>query len=83
MLLDLTSDTVCVAVARVGATDQKIASATLKEMTTLDVGPPLHSLVIPGDMHPLEKQMLLMFAVSDHVRSFLLAEDGVCESSNK
>uniref|UniRef100_A0A0B7BDP2 diphthine methyl ester synthase n=1 Tax=Arion vulgaris TaxID=1028688 RepID=A0A0B7BDP2_9EUPU len=72
---DLTSDTVCVAVARVGADDQKIAAATLKEMSTLDMGPPLHSVVIPGHMHPLEQQMLKIFAISNHIRNILLAED--------
>lgn len=72
---DLTPDSVCVAVARVGADNQQIAVATLKEMTDLDLGPPLHSLVIPGHMHPLERQMLRMFAVGDHVRQFLADED--------
>ncbi|RUS74469.1 hypothetical protein EGW08_017768 [Elysia chlorotica] len=68
---DLTPDTVCVAVARVGASDQKIAAATLAEMCDLDMGSPLHSLVIPGHMHPLEGEMLKLFAVSDRVREFL------------
>ncbi|CAG5120286.1 unnamed protein product, partial [Candidula unifasciata] len=71
----LTPDSVCVAVARVGAGDQKIAVATLEEMTHQDLGQPLHSLVIPGQMHPLEMQMLRLFAVSDHARQFLLDKD--------
>ncbi|GFO10836.1 diphthine methyl ester synthase-like [Plakobranchus ocellatus] len=72
---DLTPTTVCVAVARVGASDQKIAVATLEEMCTVDMGNPLHSLVIPGHMHPLEVQMLKLFAVSDHVRNILEATE--------
>ncbi|GFS25495.1 diphthine methyl ester synthase-like [Elysia marginata] len=68
---DLTPDTVCVAVARVGASDQKISVATLEEMCDVDMGSPLHSLVIPGNMHPLEGQMLTLFAVSGRVRQLL------------
>ena len=68
---DLTPDTICVAVARVGASDQKIAAATLSEMSELDMGSPLHSLVIPGHMHPLEAQMLKLFAASDHAKDLL------------
>ena len=67
----MTPDTICVAVARVGASDQKIAVATLAEMCDVDMGSPLHSLVIPGHMHPLEGEMLKLFAFSDHVRKLL------------
>jgi len=68
---DLTANTVCVAVARVGASDQKICTATLKDMSQLDMGPPLHSMVIPGHMHPLEKQMLQIFSNNDEVKKIL------------
>lgn len=68
---DLRPDTLCVAVARVGASDQKIAVATLTEMCDVDMGSPLHSLVIPGHMHPLEAQMLKLFAVSERVQEYL------------
>ncbi|XP_059156164.1 diphthine methyl ester synthase-like isoform X2 [Physella acuta] len=72
---DLNTDSICIAVARVGAEDQKIATATLKEMSSYDLGSPLHSLVIPGHMHPLEKQMLELFAVSDHVKTCLQKDE--------
>ncbi|XP_055886391.1 diphthine methyl ester synthase-like isoform X1 [Biomphalaria glabrata] len=71
----LTADSICVAVARVGSQDQKIVAATLEEMSTTDMGTPLHSLVIPGDMHPLERQMLLLFAESEKIKSVLSTED--------
>ena len=57
----MTEDTICVGVARIGADDQKIVSGTLKQLATCDLGPPLHSLVIAGNMHPLEMDMLKMF----------------------
>ncbi|XP_013415188.1 diphthine methyl ester synthase [Lingula anatina] len=61
--LELTEDTVCVGVARVGSDTQQIVSGTLKQMTTVDFGGPLHSLVIAGHLHPLENDMLKLFAV--------------------
>ena len=36
-------------------------------MTSVDLGGPLHSLVIPGHMHPLELDMLKQFALNDSV----------------
>ncbi len=44
--LEASSEVVCV--ARVGAADQRIVSCSLEQASTLDMGKPLHSLVIPG-----------------------------------
>jgi len=35
----------------------------MKDLVHYDLGPPLHSLVIPGEMHFLERDMLKEFAV--------------------
>ena len=55
-------DTLCVAVARLGRDDQRIVAATLAQMASgcdgLDMGPPLHSLVLVGDTHPVELEVL-------------------------
>ncbi|XP_075473094.1 diphthine methyl ester synthase isoform X3 [Ascaphus truei] len=61
--LALTENTICVGLARVGASDQQIASGTLQQLCSVDMGGPLHSLVISGCMHPLELDMLRLFAV--------------------
>jgi diphthine synthase len=57
-----TPETLCVAIARLGREDQKIVCATLAELASgcegLDMGPPLHSLVIVGDTHPVEDEIL-------------------------
>ena len=54
-----------VAVARVGSTEQKVVSGTLAELTQVDMGPPLHSLVLIGKRtHELEKDVLAEWAVS-------------------
>ena len=51
-------DTKCIAIARVGAETQKIVAGTLNEMKKLDVGGPLHSMVIcAGELHPIEEEM--------------------------
>ncbi len=58
----VSESTVCVALARVGSDSQKIQVATLKRMTEVDLGGPLHSLVVVGDTHPVEMDMLKQFA---------------------
>lgn len=52
----------CVGLARVGSSNQKIVRKTLIEATTFDLGAPLHSLVIPSNLHPLEEEMLELFS---------------------
>ena len=39
----------------------------MEELLSHDLGPPLHSLVIPGHLHFLEKDMLRMFALNPSV----------------
>ncbi|EXJ57344.1 diphthine synthase [Cladophialophora yegresii CBS 114405] len=52
--------------ARVGADDQKFACGTLKELCDVDLGPPLHSLVLLGKRaHELEKDYIKKFAVNE------------------
>ncbi|XP_043941684.1 diphthine methyl ester synthase [Protopterus annectens] len=63
--LAITEDTICVGLARIGAIDQVISSGTLKQMATVDLGAPLHSLIITGHMHPMEIDMLKLFSVDD------------------
>ncbi|GAB5575303.1 diphthine methyl ester synthase isoform X2 [Prionailurus iriomotensis] len=63
----VTEKTLCVGLARVGAEDQKIAAGTLQQMCTVDLGEPLHSLIITGDnMHPLEMEMLSLFSIPEN-----------------
>lgn len=61
-LTGLTEDTLVVGLSRIGAPDQKIAVLSLKEMPSYELGPPLHSLVIPApNLHPLEIDFLAQF----------------------
>lgn len=50
--------TKCMGLARIGQKDQKIVGATLEEFLNLDLGPPLHSMVICADkLHTIEEEM--------------------------
>lgn len=53
----------CVALARVGWDDQKILAGRMGTVKDADIGPPIHSLIVPGEMHFLELDMLKQFAV--------------------
>ena len=65
-----------VGVARVGSTEQKIVSGTLGELTTVDMGSPLHSLVLLGRrMHDLEKDVLSEWAVNPEVFNEVWSRD--------
>ena len=56
-------DTTCVGFARLGSDDQVIVAGSMRELLTVDFGPPLHCLVIAGETHPVEQEMLSFFAV--------------------
>ena len=62
------SDSLAVAVARVGAKNQKIVSGTLQQLAEVDMGPPLHSLILLGSrVHDLERDYIKEFAVDEEV----------------
>lgn len=55
--------TIFVGLARIGHDSQKIVACSLDEMRNYDLGPPLHSLVLPSNnMHELEKEYLQQFS---------------------
>ncbi|GFP85857.1 probable diphthine synthase [Phtheirospermum japonicum] len=56
-------DTTCVGMARIGCEDQVIVSGSMKQLLTADFGPPLHCLVIVGDTHPVEEEMLEFYKI--------------------
>jgi diphthine synthase len=55
--------TLCVGLARMGQPTQKMVAGTLKDLTKVDMGEPLHSLIICGDLHDLELEVLKEFIV--------------------
>ncbi|MBR9700521.1 diphthine synthase, partial [Candidatus Woesearchaeota archaeon] len=47
-----------IGVARLGCPDQKIVSGKVEDLKKTDFGKPLHALIIPGRLHPVEEEML-------------------------
>ena len=54
-------NTPCFGLARVGTDTQKIVSGTLKSFIDNDLGEPMHSFIICGDMHEMEQSMYKVF----------------------
>eukprot|EP01006_Ploeotia_vitrea_P030758 TRINITY_DN63099_c0_g1_i3.p1 TRINITY_DN63099_c0_g1~~TRINITY_DN63099_c0_g1_i3.p1 ORF type:complete len:129 (+),score=60.37 TRINITY_DN63099_c0_g1_i3:327-713(+) len=67
----LNRDTQVVGLARVGQSGQRIVAGPVGKLLEIDFGPPLHSLVIPGETHFLEQDMLKFYSLE------ALAERGV------
>ena len=57
----LNENTIAVGLARIGRNDQNIKVDTIKNLSTDDLGAPLHSLIIAGKLHPLEIDFLKIF----------------------
>ena len=73
-LLAYTEDSVAVGVARIGSDTQQIICSTMRQLLSVDLGKPLHSLVIPApNIHFLERDMLRQFALDPKVL------DSVCD----
>lgn len=51
-------DCLGVGLSRVGQPSQEIRYGPLSELAEADLGEPLHSLVVAGDVHDMEAQML-------------------------
>jgi diphthine synthase len=60
-----TESTLAVGMARLGQSTQKIVFGTLRELLMVDFGPPLHSLALCGETHPLESEILEYFKVKE------------------
>ncbi len=50
------------AVARAGAPDCVAASGKLRDLATMEFGPPLHTLVVPGKLHFMEEEALSLLS---------------------
>jgi diphthine synthase len=58
----LNNDTIACVVARAGAPDPMIVADTIQNLKTMDFGPPLHTIVIPGNLHFMEIESLELCA---------------------
>ena len=60
----LNENTICIAVARIGSEDQKLVAASLSKLKDVEMGPPLHSLIIPSALHHIEKDFINTYMIS-------------------
>jgi len=58
-----TETTLCVGLARLGQPTQQIVAGTLQELQEADFGEPLHSLIVCGELHELELEVLKDYLV--------------------
>ena len=54
-------DSLCVGMARVGSEAQRIVAGSMVDLMHTDFGPPLHSLIIAGQLHHIEQEMIDQF----------------------
>lgn len=54
----VTPSTPLVGLARVGSSDQRVLYAPAQDWARLELGPPLHALIAPGDLHFMEEAAL-------------------------
>ncbi|XP_029002008.1 diphthine methyl ester synthase isoform X3 [Betta splendens] len=78
--LGVTEDTVCVGMARLGTDDQVIRAATLRQLMSCDLGAPLHSLVITGQLHPLEVDLLRLNAEPNALKQLRMIDSSTYTS---
>jgi len=58
-------DTTCVAVARIGQRSQRIVAGPMKAVRNVDMGGPLHSMILVGEAHDFEEKMLKCFWIDE------------------
>ena len=56
--------TLCVGLARLGQPTQQIVAGTLQELQEVNFGEPLHSLIVCGELHELELEVLKEYLVA-------------------
>jgi len=61
----LSKDSLVIGVARVGTATQQVIAGTIEQLLNVKFGEPLHSLVIVGETHIVEKEFLEKFKISE------------------
>ena len=62
LLADAFGDKLAVGIARAGSPEPVVAADRLSALADRDFGDPLHLLVVPGDLHPMEADALVELA---------------------
>ncbi len=59
---DFGPETLVCVLSQVGSPETRITGASVADLMTRELGPPLHCLVVPGALHFLERDALIAFA---------------------
>jgi len=59
----ITKETLAIGLARLGQPDMKIIAGTIGELMEVDFGEPLHSLIIPGELHHIEEEIIKSISI--------------------
>jgi diphthine synthase len=51
-----------VGIARAGSVDPLVKAGTADTLKSVDFGPPLHILIVPAELHDIERSYLELFA---------------------
>lgn len=65
LLADELPDRLAVAIARAGSDQPQVVAKRMTALADTNLGPPLHLLVLPGDLHDMEREALEQFAGAD------------------
>ncbi|XP_072997182.1 probable diphthine methyl ester synthase isoform X2 [Typha latifolia] len=57
------ADSICVGIARLGSQDQMLVAGSMKKLLDVDFGAPLHCLIIVGELHPVEEEMMQFYLI--------------------
>ena len=60
----LDENILCIAAARIGSENQSLVASTLQNLKDIDMGPPLHSLIIASTLHPIEQDYVNTYAIN-------------------
>ncbi len=61
----ISSETLGIGLARVGSPDAVIKAGALEDLEKYDFGLPPHTLIIPGSLHPMEAEALVLLCGAD------------------
>lgn len=79
-----TPRSLAVGVSRLGSEDQRIVAGTLEQLSTADLGTPLHSLVLLGSrVHELEIDFIREFAIDKDIFNAAYHEEYGKEDGDK
>jgi len=65
----------CIGLARIGSSSQRIVSGPMEDLMRVDFGPPLHAIVIPArELHFIEQEMVDFYNIKRAPPDWILSD---------